>query len=134
MTQTIAVVAIALINANDEVMVAQRGPHESFAGQWEFPGGKIEPGETPQAALAREMCEELGFEVPLGKSLGRHQHAYETFTVEIEVFVGRYQQQTFRLTDHSAIRWMPIEDLERWPLAAADIPFVAKIRDYLRHP
>jgi 8-oxo-dGTP diphosphatase len=132
MIDAVRVVAVALINSKNEILVAQRAPHESFAGQWEFPGGKVEAGESSESALQREMLEELGFQVPLGQSLGCYRHSYGTFVVEIEVFIGHYADQVFRLVDHSQVCWLSIDELETWPLAAADEPFVGRIRQALR--
>ena len=112
-------------------MAARRAAHETYPGQWEFPGGKIEEGESPGQALIRELKEELGIDVSGGVSLGAIVHSYEEFDVELEVFLVIWTGQEISLTEHSEICWVPADHLGAVGLAPADRPFIERIRRHL---
>ena len=132
--KTISVVGAAIIDP-PYVLAFRRGPALSMAGKWEFPGGKLEHGESPRDALARELREELQLTLPLGESLGigTAQISQET-RVELEVFVahGTYQAVSFVLTDHDRALWLHADELRGIDWAAADIPVLKELERRLR--
>lgn len=97
--------------------------------KWEFPGGKIDPGESPQECLRRELVEELGITVLVGDSLQVATHHYETFSVTLYPFVCRMDAGEIVLHEHVAVRWLSAAELATLDWAAADYPV---IDDYLR--
>lgn len=127
MKRSIRVVAAAICNSQDQILIACRNDQQAYAGQWEFPGGKIEPNEAPFDALKREIHEELGFTITHGDSLGSHLHSYPSVDVHLEVFFVRANPVHLTLVDHSEVRWLSIDQLRTWPLVPADLPFVDKI-------
>lgn len=127
------VVAAALIDDTSRVLVQQRAAHRSMAGLWEFPGGKVEPGETPEAALSRELDEELGITVdpatlaplafasePLGQ---RH--------LLMLLYAARAWNGVPQALDASALRWASLEELRTLPMPPADVPLVEAIASLL---
>lgn len=123
-------VVCALIENDGHVLMAQRPAHKHLGGKWEFPGGKIEAGETAETALHRELREELGVTVDIVRNLAPHTHAYTTVTVQLIPFVARLtagsgEPQTH---EHAALRWVPADQLTSLDLPEADLPIIA---DYL---
>ena len=121
----IAVVA-AVIERGGRVLVAQRPPHKHLALQWEFPGGKVEPGEEPAAALVREIKEELGCDIAVGRALPHCTHAYATKTIELIPFLCQLAPGSIEPHphEHAAVRWVTPAELRALDLAAADWPVV----------
>lgn len=122
-------VACALIeDGRGRLLLAQRPAGKHLAGLWEFPGGKLEPGETPQAALAREIWEELGCAAEVGEALAPVTHAYETVTVCLMPFLARLADPKAEpeAREHSALRWVTRDEIGRMPMPAADAPIVAE--------
>ncbi len=134
MKRKIGVAAAALVDSSKRVLIAERALHENYGGVWEFPGGKIESGESAFQALKREMLEELGIQITKGFSLGQIEHEYENIIVDLEVFVVPFQPQVLHLVDHSAVEWVLFSDLEAEKLAVADRPFVGLIKSFLQQP
>ncbi len=124
-------VVCALIERDGHVLMAQRPAHKHLGGKWEFPGGKIEAGETPEAALHRELREELGSTVEILRVLASHTHAYATVTVQLIPFVVRLTADSGepQTHEHAALRWVPAAELILLDLPEADLPIIA---DYLR--
>ncbi|MEV8266964.1 (deoxy)nucleoside triphosphate pyrophosphohydrolase [Microbacterium sp. NPDC076911] len=123
----------AVIVRDDEVLCAQRGPAGSLAGMWEFPGGKIEPGETAHDALQREIVEELECEVAVGDEVTTTRHEYEFGIVTLTTFYCKLVAGTPRLTEHAEVRWLAPGALHALDWAPADIPAVKRIVADLSH-
>jgi 8-oxo-dGTP diphosphatase len=129
------VVAVALIDAEDRVLVQQRPPGKPMAGLWEFPGGKVEPGEAPQAALVRELAEELGIDVA-SEALTPATFASEPLGerhLVLLLFVARAWSGEPVAHHASALRWVTPADLRDLPMPPADLPMIdvleAMVRD-----
>jgi 8-oxo-dGTP diphosphatase len=123
-------VAAAVIERGGEVLLAQRPGHKQQGLKWEFPGGKVEPGETAEAALVREIREELNCEVCLIRALPRFAHKYPEMTIEMIPFVCRLISGSPepQPAEHLAIAWVRPELLAGYDLAAADLPIVAALQ------
>lgn len=120
-SRTLQVVA-AVIVRDGAVLACRRAPHKDAAGRWEFPGGKVEPGETPEAALARELREELGVQVRVGSLLDRST----TGTVDLAGYATALAGEApVASTDHDALEWRSTDDLAGLDWADADRPLVA---------
>lgn len=127
MTRQIRVVGAVVLN-DGLVLCAQRGPQGHLAGLWEFPGGKIEPGETPSAALEREIREELDCSVEVGSEITTTVHEYDFGVVTLTTFYCRLVAGTPTLTEHVALKWLRPDELDTITWAPADLPAVAEIR------
>lgn len=115
-------VAAAVIEKDGLVLIARRKSGDALAGKWEFPGGKLEPGETPEACLRRELREEFGVETEIGGFVCSNEFEYEHFHIELLVYRASHVSGEFRLRDHAAIAWVAPADLLKYDLAGADIP------------
>ena len=104
----------------------------SLTGNWEFPGGKVEPGELPEAALARELSEELGVEVQVGPFLGRGSATSEHRLIELDVYAAVLQQGNPVPREHQEVRWLGADELTDLDWAEADIPAVAAVQRFMR--
>ncbi|MFN4283243.1 MAG: 8-oxo-dGTP diphosphatase MutT [Alphaproteobacteria bacterium] len=130
---TILVAAVALIDGDGRILIAQRPEGKSLAGLWEFPGGKVEPGETPEAALVRELREELGIEVEEA-CLGPFtfaSHAYEKFHLLMPLYLCRVWQGAPESREGQALKWVRVHQLADHPMPPADKPLVTMLRDFL---
>jgi 8-oxo-dGTP diphosphatase len=127
------VVACALVDADRRVLIAQRPEGKSMAGLWEFPGGKVEPGETPEAALIRELNEELDIETKQAclAPLSFVSHAYENIHLLMPLYVCRRWQGTPRAREHIALKWVRPQALRDYPMPPADEPLIAALCDLL---
>jgi len=132
-TRIVLVSAVALIDADGRVLLAQRPEGKSMAGLWEFPGGKVEPGETPEAALIRELHEELGIETYASclAPLTFASHAYADFHLLMPLFACRKWQGQPQSREAQALKWVRARDLRDYPMPPADVPLVAILRDWL---
>jgi mutator protein MutT len=128
--KTVHVVAAVLIDSRGRILIAQRPAGSHLAGGWEFPGGKLESGELPLPALARELREELGIEMGGGphRPLRRVRHSYPDRQVLIEVWVVREYTGIPRGLDGQDIRWCRQQELAGVPLLAADAPIVGALQ------
>ena len=108
-------------------MLARRAAGQVHAGYWEFPGGKIEEGESPQESLYRELREELGLVTQVGPYLASNTHVYPEVRVQVCGYWARATSRCVELTVHDAAIWVRPADLARYQLAPADIPFVEQI-------
>ena len=129
----ILVVACALVDADGRVLIAQRPEGKSMAGLWEFPGGKWEPGETLEAALIRELKEELDVctETACLAPLTFASHAYEEFDLLMPLYVCRKWTGIPRALEHQDIRWVRPSDLRKYSMPPADEPLIAHLCDLL---
>jgi 8-oxo-dGTP diphosphatase len=127
------VAACALIDVDGRVLIAKRPAGKHLAGLWEFPGGKLEPGETPEACLIRELREELGLEVTaacLAPFVFASQ-AYETFHLLMPLYLCRRWEGVAVALEHEALAWVKPERMGDYPMPPADAPLVAWLRDLL---
>lgn len=122
------VVAAAVIDFAGRILIAQRPPGKHLAGGWEFPGGKLEPGEDRRAGLARELREELGIAPATPRPLIRVRHSYSFGEVLIDMWVVRHYKGEPRGLDGQALRWCTQDELESVELLPADGPIVAALR------
>lgn len=118
-------VACAIIERDGRVLAAQRGPHMSLPLKWEFPGGKLDPEETLEECLRRELIEELGVEITVGRPLPATTHAYPSFTVTLYPFVCSITSGSIVLHEHQAVAWLAPGDLSTLDWAEADGPILA---------
>jgi 8-oxo-dGTP diphosphatase len=121
------VVAAALVGPDGRVLLAQRPAGKSLAGTWEFPGGKLEPGESPEAALARELEEELGISAGPLEPFTFVSHAYPDFHLVMLLYWCRSWQGTPEGRDGQALRWESPHDMAALPMPPADLPLVAAL-------
>ena len=131
--KTVLVSAAALIDGEGRVLLAQRPEGKSMAGLWEFPGGKVEEGETPEAALIRELHEELGIETWQSclAPLCFASHSYEKFHLLMPLFVCRKWDGIPQSREGQALKWVRAKDLRDYPMPPADIPLIPILRDWL---
>ena len=127
------VAAVALIDADDRVLIAQRPEGKAMAGLWEFPGGKVDDGETPEEALIRELREELGIDTKQAclAPLTFASHAYDDFHLLMPLYVCRRWWGTVTAHEHQALKWVRPLALKDYPMPPADEPLIAMLRDLL---
>lgn len=127
------VAAAALVDVDNRVLIAQRPPGRAMAGLWEFPGGKVAPGETPEAALVRELAEELSIEVcdTCLAPFTFASHAYADFHLLMPLYLCRNWQGEVVPREGQAIKWVRASRLADWPMPPADLPLVPFLRDLL---
>jgi 8-oxo-dGTP diphosphatase len=133
-TQSILlVVAVALVEADRRVLIAQRPEGKSMAGLWEFPGGKVEAGESPEAALIRELEEELGISTKEAclAPVSFASHSYENFHLLMPLYVCRKWQGVPQPREHIALKWVRPQSLRDYPMPPADEPLIAALCDLL---
>jgi 8-oxo-dGTP diphosphatase len=130
----VLVVAAALVNEAGEVLICQRPPGKAMAGLWEFPGGKVAAGETPEGALVRELEEELGIAVFTGCLLPITfaSHAYEASHLLMPLYLIRQWQGEIVLREHTALAWVRPEAMRDYPMPAADVPLIPPLFEALR--
>ena len=131
--KTVLVSAVALIDIDGRVLLAQRPEGKSMAGLWEFPGGKVEPGETPEAALIRELHEELGIETWQSclAPLTFASHAYADFHLLMPLFACRKWTGIVQPREGQALTWVRVNKLRDYPMPDADLPLISILRDWL---
>ncbi|MCZ8260239.1 MAG: (deoxy)nucleoside triphosphate pyrophosphohydrolase [Beijerinckiaceae bacterium] len=129
----VLVVAAALVDADRRVLIAQRPAGKSLGGLWEFPGGKVEPGERPEETLIRELREELAITVkePCLAPLNFASYAYPDFHLLMPLYVCRRWEGIPQAVEHQAIRWVPPNRLRDFPMPPADEPLIPSLIDLL---
>lgn len=132
-SKTLLVVAVALVDDDNRVMIAQRPEGKSMAGLWEFPGGKVETGETPEVALIRELKEELAIDVTKAclAPFTFASHTYEKFHLLMPLYVCRRWAGTPRPNEGQTLKWVRANQLSNYEMPPADIPLIAMLRDLL---
>lgn len=119
----------AVIVRDNEILCAQRGPSGSLGGKWEFPGGKIEAGETPREALEREIVEELDCTIEVGAEVTTTSYEYDFGIVILTTFYCTLISGSPRLTEHAEVRWLEPSELSALDWAPADVPAVHLIQE-----
>ena len=129
----VLVSAVALIDIDGRILLAQRPEGKSMAGLWEFPGGKVEPGETPEAALIRELHEELGIDTGASclAPLTFASHTYDEFHLLMPVFACRRWEGTVVPREGQKLAWARATELKTYPMPPADEPLIPILRDWL---
>jgi len=127
------VVAVALVDVDGRVLIAKRPPGKAMEGLWEFPGGKVQSGETPEAALVRELHEELGIDTRQSclAPIAFASHAYEDFHLLMPLFACRVWQGEPTAKEGQELAWVRPTRLRDYPMPPADEPLVALLRDFL---
>ncbi|KQO70132.1 8-oxo-dGTP diphosphatase MutT [Methylobacterium sp. Leaf88] len=127
------VVAVALVDTDGRVLLAQRPPGKQLAGLWEFPGGKIDPGERPEETLIRELAEELGITVQEAclAPLTFASHAYPDFHLLMPLYICRRWDGLPRSMEGQALKWVRPRDLKDQPMPPADAPLIPFLLDLL---
>ena len=133
MTNIVLVVACALVDVDGRVLICKRPQGKSLAGLWEFPGGKVEAGETPEAALIREMDEELGITITQSclAPFVFASHTYETFHLMMPLYLCRRWSGVVVAKEHEALDWVRPNALSDYEMPPADAPLIAYLRDFL---
>jgi 8-oxo-dGTP diphosphatase len=131
--KTVLVVACALVDVDGRVLIAKRPEGRSMAGLWEFPGGKVEVGETPEAAMIRELAEELGIGVKQAclAPFTFASHAYETFHLLMPLYICRKWGGEVTPREGQEIAWVRAKRLGDYEMPPADVPLQAMLRDLL---
>lgn len=129
----LVVVACALIDADSKILLAQRPEGKTLAGLWEFPGGKLETGERPEAALIRELNEELGIRVEAAclAPLTFASHAYDEFHLLMPLYICRRWQGFVASRENQALKWVAPLELRNFPMPPADAPLIPALLDLL---
>jgi 8-oxo-dGTP diphosphatase len=127
------VVACALIDADNRVLIAQRPADKAMAGLWEFPGGKVNDGERPEDALIRELGEELGITVREAclAPLTFASHSYADFHLLMPLYICRRWDGTITAKEHQALAWVRANKLRDYPMPPADLPLIPALTDLL---
>lgn len=127
------VVAVALVDADGRVLIAQRPKGKALAGLWEFPGGKLAPGERPEAALIRELREELGIAVKAAclAPLTFASHAYDDFHLLMPLYVCRRWEGFVQPLEGQALKWVRPQEMRAYPMPPADEPLIPHLVDLL---
>ena len=127
------VAAVALVDADGRVLLAQRPPGKALAGLWEFPGGKVHADETPEAALVRELKEELGIDTAASclAPFTFASHGYESFHLLMPLYVCRVWEGDVAPLEGQTLAWVYPNRMGDYPMPPADVPLVAMLRDLL---
>jgi 8-oxo-dGTP diphosphatase len=133
MPKLLLVAACALVDIDRRILIAQRPEGKSMAGLWEFPGGKVEEGETPEASLVRELNEELGIDTKEAclAPLTFASHTYENFHLLMPLYVCRRWTGVPQAREGQGLKWVKAVELRSYPMPAADIPLIPPLVDHL---
>lgn len=131
--KTVLVAACALIDADNRVLIAQRPEGKAMAGLWEFPGGKVEPGERPEETLIRELHEELGIDVKEAclAPLTFASHVYDDFHLLMPLYICRRWEGMVTAREHKQLAWVRANKLRDYPMPAADLPLIPHLTGLL---
>jgi A/G-specific adenine glycosylase len=125
------IVTAAVIRRNGRVLIAQRPPDKLLGGLWEFPGGKVNPGEDLLAGLKREIREELGVEISVQGALGKYKHAYTHFRVSVHAFCCALEAGEPHNLEHTGLRWARPSQLSGYPMGKIDRQIARQIASHL---
>jgi 8-oxo-dGTP diphosphatase len=133
MTQTVLVAACALVDPDGRVLIAERPSGKSMAGLWEFPGGKVEPGERPEDTVIRELHEELSITIREAclAPLTFASHAYPEFHLLMPLYICRRWEGIVQPREGQRVKWVKPRDLNSFPMPPADLPLIPMLRDLL---
>ncbi len=120
-------VTVAILVKDGKVFLAKRGAGDRLANKWEFPGGKIEDGETPEECLRREMKEEFQIDVSVGECFGESVYHYENGPVRLLAYRVFWDGQTIIPAVHDDVRWVSLHELDAYDFAPADVPFAKRL-------
>ena len=121
--------AAVILNRHNEIMIAQRHPEKGMlAGLWEFPGGKLQPGETMEQCIARELYEEMRLRLEVGPRLTIVEHAYTHFTISLHAHFARILSGRPRHVDCAGHAWVHLPDMDTYPFSGADLKIIAALR------
>lgn len=129
--KTILVVGAAVLK-DGRCLVCRRGPAMSVAGRWELPGGKIEEGESAEEALVREIAEELGIEIEVGRHLGHGEATIDGRRIRLDAYLAVWRSGPLELREHDRYLWCTASDLDVLAWAPADVPLIPLLKDALR--
>lgn len=122
-------VTAAIIVKDDLILIARRGKDENLPGKWEFPGGKIEKGESPEACLKREIKEELNIDIKVGDFLGESIYEYANGAIRLLAYFSTIIEGEIELSVHDEVRWISIKEFDKFDFAPADIPLIEKLKE-----
>ncbi|WP_342543711.1 (deoxy)nucleoside triphosphate pyrophosphohydrolase [Paenisporosarcina sp. FSL H8-0542] len=128
MKKHINVVAAVIHNDENKILCALRSPVMALPNLWEFPGGKIEKGESHEIALVREIQEELGVHIVVGDKVEDTYFEYDTFTIQLTSYLAKITEGNLQPTEHAELKWLTINNLDELNWAPADIPAVEKLK------
>ena len=117
-------VTAAVIEKDGKILLAQRKAGDALGGKWEFPGGKMEPGETPEMCLRRELMEEFGVDTKIGEFICSSKFEYKHLPIELLVYRAEHLSGEFKLNEHDRIEWVAPAELLKYDLSSADLPVV----------
>ena len=123
-------VTAAIIESENKILIAQRKANDNlFGGLWEFPGGKIEDGETPKECMARELKEELEIEVEVGRLIISNKHRYPNGIYELLVYKVEHISGNFVLNDHDEVKWITIDEISKFDFPPANTPIINYLKN-----
>lgn len=120
-------VVCGIIYKDNKIFLCRKKAEKPLGGYWEFPGGKVEPGESNEICLKRELMEELGMKVVVKSYFKTNIYNYENFSIELIAYNCQFVESNYQLVDHDAYEWLDINDLNNYKLAPADIPLVNEL-------
>ncbi|MDR3564929.1 MAG: (deoxy)nucleoside triphosphate pyrophosphohydrolase [Negativicutes bacterium] len=121
-------VTAAILTDNGKILIAQKGPNDKRANKWEFPGGKIDPGETPEQCLEREMQEEFQVQIQVGKFFAESLFSYEEGQILVMAYFCVQSGGHLTPTEHADYRWVTAQELNQFDFVPSDIPIAEKLR------
>lgn len=122
-------VTAAVIEKDGKILIAKRKEGGRLASKWEFPGGKLEEGETPKECLRRELREEFGIDTRIKDFICSSEHEYSYGSIELLAYRADHLSGEFRLNDHEEIRWIKPNEFDEYDFAEADLPVVCKLKE-----